>query len=324
MSICKGTAGKRGFNPKKIMLHNDAGSKYANKAHYEKWLPTHNLANGFAHAYVTSTGTLIAEDDVYMAWHAGDYASNRDCYSIEICQSMGDIVVFLQNEEKALKLAAEKCKKYGITPSNSTIMLHQEVSATACPHRSVEVHGGRAATKAYFIKRIKEYMKGAIVSVPSEVVKQETSRTKDLGKVNITMQGFTDRWWPEVVNNTDWVGQADRVPLRYLAVKVDKGTITGKVCTQKSGWLPSLTFGKSYNLKDLNNGVLGDGSPIQAVVLYYNTPAGYKYKKAIYCVSDVNNETYYPNQIDDETGAGMDGYAGVIGVNIDKLKARIA
>ena len=68
--------------------------------------------------------------------------------------------VFKANEEKALQLAAQKCKQYGITPSASTIMLHQEVYAKACPHRSVEIHGGAAQTKAYFINRIKELMNG--------------------------------------------------------------------------------------------------------------------------------------------------------------------
>ena len=39
-------------------------------------------------------------------------------------------IIFLMNkrkanEEKALQLAAEKCKQYGIVPNESTIMLHQ-------------------------------------------------------------------------------------------------------------------------------------------------------------------------------------------------------
>lgn len=149
------------------------------------------------------------------------------------------------------------------------------------------------------------------------------SALKDLGKVNIMLQGFTRQWWPEVVNDSDWVGEGDGSPLTYLAVKVDKGTITGRVYTEKNGWLPKLTFGNTNNLLDMENGVLGDGSPIQAVELYYNTPSGYKYKYVKYCVSDIHHNTFYPNQIDNETGNGMDGYAGVIGVAVDKLKAVI-
>lgn len=159
MSICNGVAGWRG-NPKGIFIHNDAGSQNANVAFYKNWLPTHPLENGFAHAYVAQDGTLFAEDDMYGAWHCGNSTYNRDYYSIEVCQSRGDLAVFKQNEENALKLAADKCKKYGITPDENTIRLHKEVYSTSCPHRSVEIHGGDYATKQYFIQRIKEYMDG--------------------------------------------------------------------------------------------------------------------------------------------------------------------
>ena len=142
MSICRGVAGRRGANPVGIFIHNDAGSQNANAAFYQKWLQTHNLENGFAHYYVAQDGILQAEDDVNHAWHCGDTAGNNNYLSIEVCQSMGDIDIFKSNEEKALQLAAQKCKQYGIEPNQNTIRLHQEVYATSCPHRSVEIHGG--------------------------------------------------------------------------------------------------------------------------------------------------------------------------------------
>lgn len=158
MSICRGIAGGRGRDPIGIFIHNDAGSQSANAAHYAKWLTTHDLGNGFAHYYVADDGVLQAEDDGNMAWHCGQTDGNRNYLSIEVCQSYGDLSIFKSNEDAALKLAADKCKQYGITPSASTIRLHQEVYATACPHRSVELHGGRDATNAYFINRIMELM----------------------------------------------------------------------------------------------------------------------------------------------------------------------
>lgn len=158
MSICNGVAGFRGRNPKGIFIHNDAGSQNADAAFYRNWLPTHPLENGFAHAYVASDGILYAEDDAYCAWHCGQTDGNTNYYSIEICQSMGDLEVFKQNEENALKLAAQKCRQYGIEPDTSTIRLHKEVYGTSCPHRSVEIHGGDTATKRHFIERIKYYM----------------------------------------------------------------------------------------------------------------------------------------------------------------------
>ena len=160
MSICRGIAGRRGMNPVGIFIHNGADSQNATSEYYKNYLQRANLENGFAHYYVCSDGILQAEDDSNCAWHCGDLNGNLNFLGIEVCQSMGDLNVFKANEEKALQLAAQKCKQYGITPSASTIMLHQEVFATACPHRSVEIHGGVAATKAYFVKRIKELMGG--------------------------------------------------------------------------------------------------------------------------------------------------------------------
>lgn len=169
MSICGGIAGRRGRNPVGIFIHNDAGGQGCTAAHYRNWLPGWNKENGFAHYYVCSDGTVQAEDDGNCAWHCGQADGNTNYLSIEACQSMGDISVFRQNEEKALSLAAEKCKAYGITPNNNTIRLHQEVYATACPHRSVEIHGGAAAAKAYFIKRITELMAKKTEKKPVQV-----------------------------------------------------------------------------------------------------------------------------------------------------------
>ena len=168
MSICRGIAGRRGKNPVGIFIHNGADSQNATAEYYKNYLQRANLENGFAHYYVCSDGILQAEDDENCAWHCGYLNGNLNFLGIEVCQSMGNLNTFRANEEKALQLAAEKCKQYGITPNESTIMLHQEVYATACPHRSVEIHGGVSATKAYFIKRIKELMNGSQVAVSDQ------------------------------------------------------------------------------------------------------------------------------------------------------------
>ena len=161
MSICRGIAGRRGKNPVGIFIHNGADGQNATTAYYRNYLQNANLENGFAHYYVCNDGILQAEDDSNCAWHCGDTNGNVNFLGVEVCQSMGDLDTFKANEEKALQLAAQKCKQYGIVPSESTIMLHQEVYATACPHRSVEIHGGAAQTKAYFINRIKELVGGS-------------------------------------------------------------------------------------------------------------------------------------------------------------------
>lgn len=173
MSICNGVAGNRGRNPIGFFIHNDAGSQNANAAFYRNWLQTHPLENGFAHYYVAQDGILQAEDDSNCAWHCGNLDGNLNYLSVEVCQSMGDLDVFKHNEEKAFQLVASKCIQYGITPNENTIRLHQEVYATSCPHRSVEIHGGTKSTKAYFIERIKAHIKQQTAK-PSEPPKPKT------------------------------------------------------------------------------------------------------------------------------------------------------
>ena len=66
-----------------------------------------------------------------------------------------------------------------------------------------------------------------------------------------------------------------------------------------------------------------NGKAIDAVRVYYNTPADYAskygYQKAQYRVSPLNGN-YWPWQYDNETGGGQDGYAGAFGYALDKFQ----
>lgn len=155
-------------------------------------------------------------------------------------------------------------------------------------------------------------------SAPSKPVEK-----KDLGQVDITYQAYTTKWWPAVTNKADWAGKGDDVPIKWLAIKVSKGSIRARVYTQANGWLPYLTFGNSYDLNDKVNGILGDGSEILAVELYYITPDGYKYKMVHYRVSVQNNKNFYADQVDTLKASGMDGFAGDKYRFIDKFQAWI-
>ena len=156
MSLFHGVAGKRSGNPVGVCFHNDAGSQDADIGFYEGWLPNHDPAVGFAHAYVASDGVLMAEDLDYKAWHCGDSYGNANYLSIEICQSMGDKGTFLDNEQRALDLAAEWFRLYGWTPNRTTVAIHKQFSATACPHRSCEIHGDGLDCVDYFISQLNE------------------------------------------------------------------------------------------------------------------------------------------------------------------------
>ena len=78
-----------------------------------------------------------------------------------------------------------------------------------------------------------------------------------------------------------------------------------------------------YDLNDKVNGILGDGSEILAIELYYITPDGYKYKMVHYRVSVRDNSNFYSEQIDTLNASGMDGFAGDKKRFVDKFQAWI-
>ncbi|MBP1044834.1 peptidoglycan recognition protein [Enterococcus sp. BWM-S5] len=165
MSICGGIAGSRGRNPSGVVIHNDAGSINATAAFYRNWLPNHNLVNGFAHEYVCSDGIVHAEDYEFMAWHTANSIGNANYIGIEVCQSMGNEITVIANEQASFKLAAEILKRYGLVANVATVKLHREFVATSCPHRSWELHGQAIeAVRSYYIQEINKYMNATNVT----------------------------------------------------------------------------------------------------------------------------------------------------------------
>lgn len=154
-------AGVRGHNPTGVVIHNDAGSNGANAGFYNNWLPTHNPENGFAHVYIASDGRLQASDFSNMAWHCANSYGNANYASWEVCQSEGDLNQFLRNEQAVLDDVAKYMKQWGLTPSRDTVKLHQELSSTSCPRRSVEAHGGTVEScRSYFIAELNKRLTG--------------------------------------------------------------------------------------------------------------------------------------------------------------------
>ena len=154
-------AGVRGHNPTGVVIHNDAGSNGANAGFYNSWLPNHNPENGFAHVYIGNDGRLQASDFSNMAWHCANSYGNANYASWEVCQSEGDLSQFLRNEQAVLDDVAKYMKQWGLTPNHDTVKLHQELSSTSCPRRSVEVHGGTLEScRSYFIAELNKRLTG--------------------------------------------------------------------------------------------------------------------------------------------------------------------
>ena len=174
MSIAGGVAGKRKSKPLGMFWHNDAGSKNATAKYWEHFYQLQKKGSyPFAHYYCDKDNIVQVEDDNYGAWHCGS-SENMTYLSLEVCQSIGaDDQTFLANEEQAIKLTANLFKKYGIEPNAKTVRLHREVYKTACPHRSIALHGGTVEScKAYLINKIKEYMQDKEIKKIGEEIMQ--------------------------------------------------------------------------------------------------------------------------------------------------------
>ena len=179
----------RGYKPKFIVLHNDAGSVNATAENYHKGLvnaPESRLEAGIAHSYISGNTVWQALPESRIGWHTANAIGNKNGYGIEICQSIGaSDKVFLANEQSAFQESARMLKKWGLPANRNTVRLHVEFSSTSCPHRSAKLHTGydpvtqgllpkakQVQLKDYFIKQIRSYMDG---KVPVATVKKSTS-----------------------------------------------------------------------------------------------------------------------------------------------------
>lgn len=179
----------RGYNPKGIVLHNDAGSAGATAEAYHRGLvnaPLSRLEAGIAHSYISGNTVYQALPEIRIGWHTANQNGNKNYYGIEICQSIGaSDKVFLANEQASFQEAARLLNKWGLKANRNTIRLHMEFSQTSCPHRSMKLHTGfdpvtqgvpsqatQLKLKDYFIKQIRAYQEG---KVPTSTVSNKTS-----------------------------------------------------------------------------------------------------------------------------------------------------
>lgn len=127
------------------------------------------------------------------------------------------------------------------------------------------------------------------------------------------------KWLPEVTNLADYAGVTGEA-ITDVAVKVTKGSVKYRVHVRGGGWLPYVT---GCNINDGDNGYAGDRKPIDAIEIYYNTPADIVsktgYLRAKYRVAPIGGK-YFDWQYDNETSNGQDGYAGEFGRALDWLQ----
>ena len=230
-------------------------------------------------------------------WHASDGANglgNREGIAIEICYSKSGGDRFIKAEQNAVDLIAYLLKKYGWGIGKVT--KHQDYTNKYCPHRTLDMGWDR------FIKMIEDKLNGA-----TNVSNSNNNNVNVYYRVKTKKHG----WLGEVKNLTDYAGWQGS-PITDVAIKVDKGSVKYRVHVKGGKWLGWVT---QYNINDYINGYAGNGKPIDAIQVYYNTPNNIRpYKKAKYKVDN------YSWQYDTETKNNQDSYAGVFGKNITKLQ----
>ena len=151
-------------------------------------------------------------------------------------------------------------------------------------------------------------------------------------KVNVIYQAQIDGdyWLPQVINDEDYAGIRGR-NITGITLSTDIGYAVYRVYSN-GRWL-AYVDSRNSDISDYYNGYAGNGYSIEAVEVYYYTPAtllyndaphyqaftenGYKY--AYYRVSTTGND-YFPYQTDNEKNDGQDGYAGVYGRKVDRFQ----
>lgn len=191
-----GVAGRRSGHIYGVVIHNDAGSQAATASFYRNWLPSHDAELGFAHVYIGSDGKYQAEEFENMAWHTANANGNANYVGWEVLQSMGDEGTFRDNEQAVFKDIAIFMKARNMQPNRSTVMLHQEFSATSCPHRSWALHGQTiSAVKDYYIQEIMKYMGSSNSNNTEEQKPQKEEDDEIMFKYVKKLQNGRDEVW---------------------------------------------------------------------------------------------------------------------------------
>ena len=321
----------KGNNGRKwIVLHYTGNFEDSSKGNGNYFKSVNRGAS--AHYFVDKTNVVQVVSDSDTAWAVGrNYGSNNlfgkctngNSISIEMCSNGGKIATETFNN--TVELTKKLMKKHGIDAAH--VVRHWDVCSKVCPGWT----GWGANGKDDSIwKKFKSAIGGKVstssnsssstTSKPSTSTSSSTSSKKPVitFKYRVKAGG---KWYSEVHNLNDYAGVEGKA-ITDIAIGVDKGSVKYQVHIKGGSWLPYVT---GYNISDKNNGYAGNGEPIDAIRVYYNTPADYAkkygYQKAQYRVSPLNGN-YYGWQYDDEVNKskGLDGYSGVFGKEIDKFQ----
>lgn len=235
--------------------------------------------------------------------------------------------------QTAVEYTACLCQKFGLNPLGKTadgvpvIFSHREgalrgiSSNHADPQHLWDLYG---LTMDKFRSDVKAKMAGGEVAPDIRPTPEPTpvpTPAPSTAQVSATYRVRTQAhgWLPAVTDYSDYAGWKDS-PVTDISLTVSQGSVKYRVHVRGGSWLPWVT---GYNINDSNNGYAGNGTPIDALQIYYYTPDSIRpFKKATYQIAPVGG-SWYPEQTDTDVASGMEGYAGYFGKSIGKLHLKI-
>ncbi len=197
----------------------------------------------------------------------------------------------------------------------------------ACINEKGTITGGKPGDQTgreFWVHNYYNYPWSHVLRYQESGVTQGGQNTGTDNVVNFTYSVQTEdgKILPEITNLADYAGIRGK-RIIGIAIQCDKGDLWYQAHTLGSApddWLPKVS-GCDWNAPE--NGFAGNGKPIDAIRIYYNTPqdivSSQGYQKAQYRVSPVN-QNYYDWQHDDEVDETQDGYAGCLGKAIDRFQ----
>jgi N-acetylmuramoyl-L-alanine amidase CwlA len=180
-------------NIKGIVIHNTAGGNsaeaHAQRVKNQSW---EQREAGFTHYWVDENNVFQSYDDEYVAWHTGNGDGNYYYIGIEVVDGVNDL---RKAENLALELATFLAKEYNL--GKNSIRLHNEFSATACPKKSADMHGGYDKVKQDWNNYVNSKLDG---NTPEQPKPQPTPQPQPQPSSDLVWQKGTAKVLMSVLN----------------------------------------------------------------------------------------------------------------------------
>lgn len=284
------------MKPTMIVIHNTAND--ASAENEIKYMHRNSSETSFHFAVDDKEAVQGIELD-RNAWHAGDGngKGNREGIAIEICYSKSGGERWLKALENAAELTAKLLSDYGWGIEKVT--KHQDFSGKRCPHRIIDEYGWDN-----FLNLVKSKMnvEAAPVATP------EPTPTK-IDVIYQTWDDVRNAWLPNVKNTEDYAGIFGHDVCGVFA-NLSSGNITYAVHTKGGKWLPEVKNREDYA------GIFN--KPVDALMMKTDTGKTIKY-----CVHLRRSNRWLPWVTGYDKQDFNDGYAGILGQEIDGIKIYI-